>query len=413
MPTHHRFNTLVAVLSLLVVTALFFLSGDSIFRGSSIVVSNVQLFYSQDTVVGYTAQGNPLVTTSISRIDGIRGSAVKIKDSSAAHGLNSSLQYHPATITTITDSFSSEKNSLPSVGLVTVIDADGHVLSTKTTDQPEGDEFTGPKTTLSPTQQYALTTSLFCTEEVAEGPCPMAFKARITDFQKEVSTEIQPRTFGLATGNALRADVAGFLTPTSAVILINDAQELYRQVIALLDVTTGDVTVLWTNIIDSTGTTGQTYTFHRFLLERQAMIAVERNTLGNSGGDRFVRVDFSPFSVTPISKPLNGFEQILSKDQRGYYYEPGFNQGVWYHNISFNTDRQVTPSGEVQGFSEDAPYLAIIQYNSNDIYGPQQLLLYDRRNNLVRSVYSQTSRGPSEATPKIGDRYYHFVALQD
>lgn len=378
-------------------------------------------YYTKSTITRFSSTGNPMGYVQIYRLNGFHRTPRKIYTSPNEQLLNNPVEFQQSKF--VINDYSEWPGTIIDInpiGSMTTVDTHGRVLSVDASDKLSTGPYSLVNTKETPDGKYLLTSEITCTKQVNEGPCPSTFSLRIYNKASFKSTMVTPKDFGLPNGGARKIDVLDFISPTVALVLINDQQELYRQILGTVDVTTGKVTVLWKNLVTENETTGQTFQFQWLQPGTNSMIAVERQTNPEEISDRFVSVNLGTMLVTPISDSIKGYPATLTKDLGGYYYSPGFNQGMWFHTIASNQDEQITPAGEITDFRIDDRFIPIMHYLNNNGNGPKQFSIYDRQTKKNKVVFDQTvapwghlpnATSPDTTAANVGDDIYNFIGL--
>lgn len=379
-------------------------------------------FYTAFTIMGFDTTKSPRGYFEVYRVDGLYGAPEKIYTSSADQTLATQVEQNTTSLSITNYAVKSNTSTIDvaPIGSITKIDSHGKVLSVQASDKLSSGEYSNIATKQSPDGKFLLTSELSCAKVTTDGPCPTTFSLRIFDTSNFVSKEINPKDFGLNDGGAMKADVLDYVSPTVALVLINDAQELYRQILGRLDLTTGKVDVIWKNLISATETTGRTFQFQWLQPDKVSMIAIERSNVQDIILDRFVSVNLQTLAVTAISDSIKGYSAILTKNLRGYFYSQSFNQGEWFHDIANNRDERITPNGEITDFHIDNRFVPITLFRNSNGNGPKTYSIYDRRTKQNRVVFEQTvapwgellnANGPDTTAAHVGDVIYSYIGI--
>lgn len=377
-------------------------------------------YYSAMTVTGFDLAGNARGHNSIYRVDGLTGTPVKIFDDPNEVTYSDQVVLSPTQLT-LTD-FSQKKDTnliVPAtIGSVTTIDKHGQVIAVRATDQQVSTTNTFVETKQSPDGTYIVTTDLVCSVQVSDGPCPMIFTMRIYNTQTLTTTTLNQKNFGVGNIGALKVKVLDFLSDSIALVQINSQQELYLQMLETVDLSTGKVTELQRNFTSPTGDVEATYAFQWLESNNQSAIMLKRNMATEDASLRYVRFDISSKKFSDISPALQRYPDVLDHNLAGYYYQ---DNGVWYHDFAAHTDRQITISGQVEGFNPSLRYIPVTVFSTNNGLGPKKLVIQDLRTNKARTLFDQivgTMREPADsAVPeanqvKVGSTIYQFLGIE-
>jgi len=409
---------LVVLIILLFVSSFsFWYLGDYVQR----VRPTFTAYYSKGTITRFSPTGNPMGYVQIYRLDGLYQSPQKIYTSPNEQYLNGPADFHQSKITMndYTENQGAVNDTIPIVSKTTV-DAYGRILLVNASDKLSTGQYSNIVTKQNPDGKYLLTSEVSCTKNVIEGPCPTTFSLRVYNKSTFTSTILNPKDFALPNGGALKIEVLDFISPTIALVLINDQQELYRQILATVDMQTNRVAVLWKNLITDTETTGQTFQFQWLQTDANSMIAIERRASSDTMSERFVSVNLQTMVVDPITDSIKGNSAILSSDLRGYYYSPGFNQGEWFHTIANNQDKQITPPGEITDFNPADRFIPITRFLNNSGNGPKEFSIYDHRKNKNKVIFEQkvspwgslpNVTSPDTTAARVGDDIFFFIGI--
>lgn len=382
------------------------------------------VFYSKGTITKFNAAGNPLGYFDIYRLDSMTGVENKIYTSPDLQHLPAQMQYLAGKLSgTFTSSPDMFIDSSKYMSITTQLDKHGQIVNVSTDKESSlYGNVVSPKTAVSPDGRYAVTSFLSCVKQESEGPCQTKFSLRIYDSSALATQTIEPKAFNLSNGSAMKVELLDFISNTAALVQVNDAQELYRQIIGRLDLATGKIDVIWKNMTSQNSATGQTLTFQWLQPNKNDAIMLERNTQNDTITERFVSFDLLTMNITSITDQVLGLFQVLARDLRGYYYYKDFNQGEWYHDLASNSDRQVTIAGDTQDFNPNNRFIPITVYESSNGLGPKKVVIQDLLTNKVRLVFDQTgtSQGlptnvnipADEQSAKIGDVIYSFIGIE-
>jgi hypothetical protein len=269
---------------------------------------------------------------------------------------------------------------------------------------------------LSSDERYLAQSSVICTRQTVDEPCPTAFVIRIFDYKSGQVQELRALDFpNLQNGG--RA-VLHFLNTTTLLIDIQDLQESATQQLYTLNLETKKFEKLYSNIkLD--GSLNTNYQIVR-VIDEKSVLAVEFHYDQNSTSN-VVTLNLTTMDSQIVDEMISGgliFNEIQTS---GYFFTPDYNYGLAWRDFEAHTTRILVDRGDPRAVTKDGRYVVTFEpYTESGGYGSGRLLLWDTHRQDFQIIFDQnfgnatggTINASSVPPLKVGDAVYGFVSLE-
>lgn len=260
---------------------------------------------------------------------------------------------------------------------------------------------------VSPDDRYLVTTEVLCLEEVQDGPCPSTFLVKVYDYKTGKILTFDKEKLHNPELGSFRANLA-FLSPTMLLIDVEGQQERSAQYYYSVNLETGESKLLYDN---PNGLPN--YQLYE-VLDEQTIFA-RRWSMRSDSKDATVKFNLLTHKETVLDDATDLPLWELPPTQNGFFFSPGFNEGVRYRNIVEHTSITITTTGTVKGYTPDRRFVAVSYPYTDGGYNSERLEVLDTRDNLRRVIYDQhfSEKNTKEAPAlKVGDTLSGFVSIE-
>ncbi len=420
MIIHKQYPKIITFIALVVVVSMgcAFLFGylySSIHAQTRTENQNIpHVYYSAMRVTRVDDQGNVVGKTSVYRIDGLRGTPVKIADLPQETGV-SQIQFHPTTFQY--NVFSTANRNYPQTDFQVSLDWTGHDV--QNIHQPVGlgnvkNQVLLRQQWIHPEGAFAVTSEVYCTDTPLDGPCARSFRVVVTDLSTNMTHTLSPASFGADLG--YQAVLLSALTPTSVLFVIQGQEEMMTAVVGVLNLDTAIIYNLFTVPKDKPNTSWA-YEFVRLSDDQSSAIFLQWYVDSNLG-KQLISMDVQNGFVNKLSGIIQADAVEWPQHSSNFFFENTATRTVTKKSIQSGAEQIVAHDLTVADYLHPHRY-SVQQLSSDaDVYAGK-LVITDRLTSRYRVVYNQSQQ--SNAYPStnkrggrgavVGDIIYNYIGI--